>query len=394
MESTGLLGVSRRVQRVADAATEGVEESGGRLTPPQWVVIQTLEICSACAPDVPALNRSFEQLNHQREADLIQNAVEFARTIAQYVSKPATNFLHGVALKYWKQRLSKAAQFKHKYHSDPSFRQKQIDRCKLKQTTADGRKTKQFSNALAGAKRNHWWPLYNALDEARTKSGGGKHIDVSEVYKSLGLVYGKKKHLSIRYCDWQPRKVRQKMSEQERLIKQRNWNKANWQRIKQDPSRLAVYRAKEQRKRERRKASPHWICRMTVARRICAAMRRNSTRKSARSNELLGCTYAELAAHLEQQFKRGMSWDNFGSYWHIDHIIPCAAFDLSKPEQQRQCFHYLNLQPLEAKANMSKGAKIIPAQIPLGVPTRRLTGFPRKYSHLRVFALNKIAITD
>jgi len=72
--------------------------------------------------------------------------------------------------------------------------------------------------------------------------------------------------------------------------------------------------------------------------------------------DLLGCTVEELRAHLEKQFKRGMSWSNYGR-WHIDHIRPCASFDLTDPEQQRICFHYSNLQPLWAEENMRKGAK-------------------------------------
>jgi hypothetical protein len=41
-----------------------------------------------------------------------------------------------------------------------------------------------------------------------------------------------------------------------------------------------------------------------------------------------------------------MNWDNHGIIWEIDHIKPCASFDLSDIEQQKQCFHYTNLQPL------------------------------------------------
>ena len=76
--------------------------------------------------------------------------------------------------------------------------------------------------------------------------------------------------------------------------------------------------------------------------------------------KLLGCTIQEAREYIEKQFKKGMTWENH-SYngWHIDHIIPCALFDLTDPEQQKKCFHYTNLQPLWAKENMSKGAKIL-----------------------------------
>jgi hypothetical protein len=51
-----------------------------------------------------------------------------------------------------------------------------------------------------------------------------------------------------------------------------------------------------------------------------------------------------------------MNWQNYGQ-WHIDHIRPCASFDLKDPIEQAKCFNYTNLQPLWAKENLSKGAK-------------------------------------
>jgi hypothetical protein len=71
--------------------------------------------------------------------------------------------------------------------------------------------------------------------------------------------------------------------------------------------------------------------------------------------QLLGCSPDQVRAHLEAQFQPGMAWDNYGE-WHIDHIRPCASFDLTDPEQQRLCFHWSNLQPLWAKENLKKGA--------------------------------------
>ena len=80
--------------------------------------------------------------------------------------------------------------------------------------------------------------------------------------------------------------------------------------------------------------------------------------KSAKAITLIGCSFPELRQYLEKQFKEGMSWGNYGiNGWHIDHLRPCASFDLSKPEEQQKCFHYTNLQPMWASENFSKSDK-------------------------------------
>ena len=84
--------------------------------------------------------------------------------------------------------------------------------------------------------------------------------------------------------------------------------------------------------------------------------------KSASTMKLLGCTIDELWVHLESKFEPEMTRENHGK-WHVDHIIPCASFDFSDPEQQKKCFHYTNLQPLWAVDNIRKGAKIISGDI-------------------------------
>lgn len=80
--------------------------------------------------------------------------------------------------------------------------------------------------------------------------------------------------------------------------------------------------------------------------------------KSDRTFNLIGCDIEFLKQYLESKFQPGMTWENYGD-WHIDHIIPCASFDLIKEEEQRKCFHYTNLQPLWQTDNLSKGKKLI-----------------------------------
>jgi len=70
---------------------------------------------------------------------------------------------------------------------------------------------------------------------------------------------------------------------------------------------------------------------------------------------LLGCTVQELWAHLASLFETGMTRENYGQ-WHVDHIRPCASFNLADQDQQKECFHWTNLQPLWAADNLKKWA--------------------------------------
>jgi hypothetical protein len=55
-----------------------------------------------------------------------------------------------------------------------------------------------------------------------------------------------------------------------------------------------------------------------------------------------------------------MNKENHGSYWQIDHVTPCASFDLSDPEQQKICCHWSNCRPLEKTENTRKNDTIFP----------------------------------
>lgn len=89
--------------------------------------------------------------------------------------------------------------------------------------------------------------------------------------------------------------------------------------------------------------------------RLYFAIRNNQKVGSAVSD--LGCSIEELKIKLESKFRDGMTWENYGSVWEIDHIRPLSSFDLSDREQFLEACHYTNLQPLLIAENRSKGAK-------------------------------------
>jgi len=82
-------------------------------------------------------------------------------------------------------------------------------------------------------------------------------------------------------------------------------------------------------------------------------LKKHMAKKSRSTFKLLGCSIADFMRHLETRFQEGMTWENYGE-WQIDHVKPCASFDLTDPKQQEICFHFSNLQPLWERDNKSK----------------------------------------
>lgn len=147
------------------------------------------------------------------------------------------------------------------------------------------------------------------------------------------------------------------------------WRKRNAKQISADNSRWHHENRERVRERKRQESKKR---RERLNDRIACAFRTRLRRvvnsagvKPAKSVELLGCSFEDFLKYLERQFKPYMTWKNYGRAWHVDHIIPCSAFDLTRPEQARQCFHFTNLRPLWARTNLRKGAKITEPQLKL-----------------------------
>jgi hypothetical protein len=118
-----------------------------------------------------------------------------------------------------------------------------------------------------------------------------------------------------------------------------------------------IKRAQYNRAHTKRMSQTHTRLKHNLRGRIWSAITGNKAQyKLAGLHELIGCTIPEYKQHLEKQFKAGMTWENYGE-WHVDHIVPCAVFDLTQREQQLECFNFKNTQPLWALDNLKKYSK-------------------------------------
>ncbi len=90
---------------------------------------------------------------------------------------------------------------------------------------------------------------------------------------------------------------------------------------------------------------------------VAGDLKRNGLSKNRHGWEkLVGYSKEQLMEHLEKRFTPEMNWQNYGSYWHIDHIKPKSWFKYNFFEDQefKKCWALENLQPLEATKNLSK----------------------------------------
>ena len=133
---------------------------------------------------------------------------------------------------------------------------------------------------------------------------------------------------------------------EKRLLDVKNYREKNKEKVRERVSNYTI---------NRYHSDINFKLKMNLSRRM-----RQFVNKNGNSTvELIGCSMDEFKKHIELLFQEGMSWDNYGKNgWHIDHILPCASFDLTDIEQRKKCFHYTNLQPLWAIDNIRKSDKV------------------------------------
>ena len=130
-------------------------------------------------------------------------------------------------------------------------------------------------------------------------------------------------------------------------------------------ARMKAYRSQpenkartNQRKRDRYHSDPVYRLECLISRSIYQALKLRGKTKGGSTFDYLPYSREELKKHLEKQFDEHMTRDNYGTYWHIDHIKPHVMFNydsLDHPDFQK-CWALENLRPLKASENISKGS--------------------------------------
>jgi hypothetical protein len=157
---------------------------------------------------------------------------------------------------------------------------------------------------------------------------------------------------------YQRREVRERSTLKEY---RREYYKQDHVRAKQSEySKLPNVRKRiSEQQRKRKSADPKYRLMCTMRSYIALSLRdKNGVH---RRGSLLGYNRQQLVEHLERQFLPGMTWGNYGrNGWHVDHIIPVSAFNFNGPDDYdfKRCWSLNNLQPMWAKDNISKGARV------------------------------------
>jgi len=121
--------------------------------------------------------------------------------------------------------------------------------------------------------------------------------------------------------------------------------------VKNNPEKIRKYRLTKYQKRDRLRDS-------TSAMMNHSLKRVGSSKSGSKLFEIVDYTLDDLKSHLESQFTEDMDWENYGSFWHVDHIRPIASFTYSSTvdEDFKICWSLDNLQPLPAIENYRKGS--------------------------------------
>jgi len=203
--------------------------------------------------------------------------------------------------------------------------------------------------------------------KCKTEKALSEFYTRGNVCKKCQIASVKKRILENKEAIKEKRKIRYIENREKILNEKKLYYKANKEKLDQKNKIYAAenpekMRAAWRKYSKKRMSTPKGKINNSISARISQSLG-SGIKASRHWEDLVGFTIDQLKTHLEKRFKFGMTWENYGTYWSIDHKIPISAFNFNKPEHFdfQRCWSLKNLQPLEVKENSRKKNKLAAA---------------------------------
>lgn len=219
-------------------------------------------------------------------------------------------------------------------YADPCFQEKE----RLRQL-ARSQSPKHIASEQARQKRRSADPLHQQKELER-----GRRRREADEHRAKVRAYGKKWYAN---------------NTSRRADASGAWYKANKQAVQAKRSEPSSRERTNKWMREHLRKHPHLKVLRSVGAAIAEILKDGHISGGFR---YLPYSKRDLYAHLERQFLPGMTWDNYGSAWHVDHILPQSSFKVNANDpancaEFQACWALPNLRPLFKRDNLVKSAK-------------------------------------
>lgn len=253
---------------------------------------------------------------------------------------------------------------------------KECTKCKEVKLISEFHKNKNYSFGVR-AKCKSCLLSYNKGAVKNWKSNNKEYIKKynaskkeykADWYRKNKYKYSTEEHLESKrkkasdYREKCPQKIKES---REKFMSSEKWE--TWHRNYTKTEKYRKYRREYQKEYYKRRIASDELFKLKTRIRglISISFANKGFKKGTKSRHILGCSFETFKQHIERQFQKGMTWDNYGE-WHLDHIIPMASANTE--EDALKLNHYTNFQPLWAKDNLKKSDKILePIQMKLRI---------------------------
>ena len=186
------------------------------------------------------------------------------------------------------------------------------------------------------------------------------------IRKSVKISMGKKKEyyleqsrlISVKHREENPEYHKEMGTKFNQLYKEngyyKNYYQENKERISEYHKREDVVEKRKKRWKERYYTDEKFRLKGIITSNFHSFFKDKGLNKNISFSKIVDYTYGELKTHLENNFRKGMSWDNLGELWEIHHIKPQSIFNPLNRKEVRECWEMSNLIPLWTTTEISQ----------------------------------------